>query len=111
MADQKLITAEEYKAAINSATWAANGGYLLPGAEKRQARVLLALDGAWREVPECFRESYGDARYTKAEVAARHGLPVDHVADSSKLIKPCPECGGVPLARGYPCPACQEVEK
>jgi len=118
MGDQKLklITAEEYKAAVEAAKWMADNMSSLNVVYKRMARVLLALDGAWREVPTGF-DVHGCITapiYSKDEIAARNGLPVDEP-------KPCPECGGKrfvvikvydPKGKVFtslrkPCPTCQ----
>jgi len=119
MSEQKLITAEEYAAAIRLAeAEIACGGDL---AMDSAARVLLALDGAWREVRHRFvSDEVGN------DLAARHGLPVegDRVAEVSKTIEgdeSCPVCkgfymatgslckhcrGGLPPVAGDPCPDC-----
>ena len=97
------ITAEEYAAAIEWINFiVGNSGVRTPNpGNQLVARVLLALDGAWREVPEKFwgedRDYLGAQRMqSKAAIAARHGLPVegDHFVDANKKVEPCPECGG-----------------
>lgn len=93
------ITAEEYRAVIEWINFiVGNSGVRTPNpGNQLVARVLLALAGAWREVPENLesrdwadqeRERIVIINTGKSAIAARHGLPVD-----GNKPKPCPECG------------------
>jgi len=120
------ITKEEYEKAIEWARDRRDGFVSNYSVLANVADCLLALDGAWKEVPTGF-DVHGCITapiYSKDEIAARHGLPVDNVSqnangetqaqkcltDETQTL--CPECKGKkyyydPIIGRYPCPTCQ----
>lgn len=125
MNEVKQITAEEYQRVLG---FARDGANVTP----QVARVLLALAGAWEDVPRDWCRLWGacESNHTdennKATIAARNGLPVDvevcqtcgNMDFTPAGFPPCPECGGsgenvVVWAKDNrgktvfgPCPAC-----
>jgi len=100
------ITQEEYEAAIKWAEYTK--------ANSARSRIILALDGAWRDahefLPAAVSHIVSPSGKNAADLIDNHlriiaegralPLPVDHPGGVTDMIKPCPECGGAKWVEG-----------